>query len=262
MSSYWAFIYGIIQGITEFLPISSSGHLALLPKLFKVGDPGVFFDLMMHLGTALSIIVYFHKDILVLIKQFSSMVTKSDKDSAFAMNFLITTIATVLPVLILMQFNEYFRRPIPIGIMLIVFGFFLYYMDRKGRDIIDLSVNKDIRGAIIVGALQSLAVFPGVSRSGITITAGRMIGMSRENAGRYSFLMSLPLIFGGIILKLKDLKSFEAVETVSLLIGVVVSFIVGIICIHYFLKLIKNIGMGVFFGYRVILGVIIIIMYW
>jgi undecaprenyl-diphosphatase len=256
-----ALIYGIIQGLTEFLPVSSSGHLALLPYWLNIKDPGIVFDLAMHVGTAFSIAYYFRKkikgysiDLCTCLKA-----KKVEREQSVAFNMVIVTMATFIFALAFKPMTEqYGRDPMLIGINLIIFGIFMWFADRFGKT--KEKVSEQMKWPVLLGygLFQSLALFPGVSRSGITLTYSRLIGMSREEATSFSFLLALPLICAGFILKLPtladpaldfDLKAFA--------LGLVTSFVVGLATIHFFLKWVKKVGLGIFALYRVVLALVI-----
>lgn len=260
MDLLFSIIYGIIQGLTEFLPVSSSGHLALLPKFFDFKDPGVVFDLSMHLGTAFAVIVYFRKDLISLIES----IVKGGSDRGFANNLLFATGISFVAVLLLKGLAaQYGRSTNFIAINLIVFGAFMFFTDRL-KDT-DQNVMKELnyKTSFLVGLFQAIAIFPGVSRSGITISVARMLGVGREEASRFSFLLSLPIIIGGFVFKIpefyRDLGEGVSFDLVTCLVGIIVSFITGLITIHYFLKFIKEIGLSYFFYYRIILALIIFV---
>lgn len=260
-----ALIYGLIQGLTEFLPVSSSGHLALLPKFLEIKDPGVAFDLAMHVGTAMAIGLYFYKDLKNIIQDTIYFLLKKKKitEIPFTANYILATICTVITALIFKKFAEsYGRGELFIAFNLIFFGIVLVISDKTCKVDQELSMVKKahFKNAMIIGLVQSLALFPGVSRSGITISAGRFLKLGREEASRFSFLLSLPLIIGGAILKCPELlNSSPGSSSLSVvLFGVLVSFVVGILTIHYFLKMIKTIGLAVFGAYRVLLALVII----
>lgn len=263
MNESWAIFYGIVQGIAEFLPISSSGHLALIPKFFPLKDPGVVFDLVMHFGTALAVILYFRKDILKLINEFIILIKTRNlkKEGIFLQNFAFATIISVIFILLIKDLAlDYGRNSVFIGFNLIFFGILMYISDRKQNIDIDLNSQRDFKRAFLIGMSQSLAIFPGVSRSGITLTASRFSGLSRIEASRFSFLLSLPIILASIIYKAPKIFSGEAihVDLSVVLLGTIVSFIVGILSIHFFLKIIAKMGLWVFTVYRIILGIIIL----
>lgn len=266
MELYDSLIYGFIQGLTEFLPVSSSGHLALLPKILKIKDPGIIFDLFMHFGTALAIMFYFKKDIIKLFKGCYGFVcsifgksTLSDKSEIFwARNFLIGTFGSVFLIIIFkLLIGDFGRSPLFVGANLIIFGIFLFISDKYSSTSNKLFTSEGSpKSALIIGLSQALAIFPGVSRSGITISAGRILGFSKDEASRFSFLLSLPIIFGGIAEKLfyNDLSNNNVFDGISLFVGVLTSFLVGILTIHFFLKLIRKISFLSFMIYRLILG--------
>lgn len=263
MDNLSAVIYGVIQGITEFAPVSSSGHLALLPHFMHIEDPGVFFDLMMHLGTACAVIIYFNKDIRRYFKVLIPAITKPKESSAdifFVRNFIISTAATVFLILILKDFAKtHGRDPQWVGINLAFFGLLLFIADLRpntGHKVSPMSKKMQWGKATLIGLSQSLAIFPGVSRSGITITTARSMGLNRTEASSYSFLLSLPIIFAGILYELPKYfqQNYSSDNIVVLLIGISVSFIVGVLTIHYFLKLIAKTNLFMFFVYRVFLA--------
>ena len=243
-----AIIYGIIQGVTEFLPVSSSGHLALLPLVLKIADPGVFFDLSMHMGTALAVFVYFFRDIVLLFKR---------RDHLF--NLMITTFCTLLLALIVEKYASHGRNPTMIAANLLVFGLFMWWADAKGGKPLSgfskaMTNNKQLRRSVIIGVFQVLALFPGVSRSGVTMGVSRMVGLSRKEAARYSFLLSLPLILIGFFYKLPDASTREDFFIADCLTGASVAFVTGILSIHFFLKFIQRMGLWIFALYRIVLA--------
>lgn len=261
-----AVVYGIIQGLSEFIPVSSSGHLAVLPLVLQIKDPGIIFDLMMHVGTALAIIVYFHGKVFKLLQEYLLLLKNPlsfKKVDPFAKNFFYSTICSVIFILILYYPARAFGRSAElIAWNLIIFGVVMYLADRTrySNDKNPLNVENN-KFSIIVGLAQALAIFPGVSRSGITLTAGRFLGQSRIAVGEYSFLMSLPIIFAGATQKALSLfTQSEALhfDFFSLLIGMLVSFIVGLGTIHFFLKVLKRFGLIYFSVYRIVIGVLIL----
>ena len=266
MNYFDATIYGIIQGLTEFLPVSSSGHLALLPKILTIKDPGVSFDLAMHLGTALAIILYFYKDIsTLLIDSFRLLNFKSkiDRGQRSALYMIIATVATGIVAITLKDFAEFHgRNNTFIAINLFFFGAVMWASDSLCKESSNevLKESGQWKKALLIGLFQSVALFPGVSRSGITLTTARFMGISREEASRFSFLLSLPLIIGGGLLKLpKVLNETEAFNISTCLFGIFVSFIVGLITIHFFLKFIKKIGLVPFAIYRFAMAIVILL---
>jgi undecaprenyl-diphosphatase len=264
MSEIWAIVYGVIQGLTEFLPISSSGHLALIPYFSdSIQDPGVFFDLLMHVGTALAVLIYFHKDILKLVKGLFDILKRNKSQEAFfSSNFILATVSSVVLILILKdKALELGRNPSYIAFNLIFFGFLMWISDLKTPWEIKMDGEKEFKKSILIGLSQALAIFPGVSRSGVTLTSARFLGLSRQEATRFSFLMSLPIILASIAYKAPAILKGEAITESYLVmfIGVFVSFLIGFVTIHYFLKAIKKVGLFWFFIYRLALGLFILV---
>lgn len=260
MSDLFAVIYGLLQGVTEFLPVSSSAHLALLPHLFKFKDPGVFFDLAMHVGTAIAIFCYFYKEIFSLLKELMYLFIPGHKGFGqryWLVNMIISVGATAVFYILLKDLaNSYGRNPLLISVNLILFGAFLFFADRFEQGSETMHTKESWKKALIIGLAQTAAIFPGVSRSGITITAARFLKISRVESSKYSFLLALPPIFAGIILKYNGSSiNFAAFEWRHVIIGSIISFIVAILTIHLFLKWIQKIGFQIFFFYRILLGV-------
>jgi undecaprenyl-diphosphatase len=266
MTIFDAIVYGFIQGISEFLPVSSSGHLALLPHVMNIQDPGVVFDLMMHLGTALAVIIYFRNDLKRYILTLRPALVKtsySHPDFNFSRNFIISTIASVVLILALIPLSKLARDPWYIVFNLSFFGAILWWADNynKKNSLLDSPMEKGInlKLALIIGLAQAMAIFPGVSRSGITLTAALFLGMRRKEAGAYSFLLSLPIILAGILKDIPDLLKAQDGQSFAVLFsGVVSSFIVGWLTIHFFMKLIGKIELKFFSIYRFIIAGIIL----
>lgn len=258
MNNLEALVYGIIQGLSEFLPISSSGHLALLPHFMNLQDPGVKFDLMMHLGTALAVMVFFREEILKLVSQLKPLLfleRREDAEFYFAKNFSIATMASVLCIFLLLPFSKFAREPWVIILNLSVFGGLLWFADwfniKYHRKTNPMEEGIQWKLALLIGLAQSLAIFPGVSRSGITITMALLLGLRRRDAGAFSFLLSLPIIFAGIFKEIPNLmKEGDQTSLIPLVIGVLTSFVVGFLTIHFFMKLIARIPLFVFSIYR------------
>ena len=260
-----ALYYGIIQGLTEFLPVSSSAHLALLPKFLKINDPGITFDLAMHLGTAFAIIIYFRTEVILILKECFTLSSKGHQKNSrsyYTLNLLISTIVTFILVMVGKKLAfEYGRSTNIIAMNLLVFGILMWIFDSKGtRSQTNYMFSTvDLKKASLIGLFQSLAIFPGVSRSGATLTISRALGLSREEATRFSFLLSLPIIIGGLVFKLPDFLNGDLEFDISICIfGIFISFVVGIMTIHFFLIFIKRIGLWVFSIYRIIFALLLI----
>lgn len=271
MKLYEAAVYGIIQGLSEFLPVSSSGHLALLPHMMKIQDPGVVFDLMMHLGTGLAVITYFWKDIFHYLKTFTpalASLQEGGEDHWFVRNFIYSTFVSVFFIVLLLPVSKFARDPWIIILNLSIFGGLLWASDIYNKRNELRSEGSMLSGmqwklAGLIGMAQALAIFPGVSRSGITLTMALFLGMRRKEAASFSFLLSLPIIFAGILKEIPDLmKEQDTSGLLALLTGVVTSFTVGFITIHYFMTLIAQIKLGYFALYRwLIAGLMLVLLY-
>jgi len=258
-----AFIYGVIQGLSEFLPVSSSGHLALLPHVMKINDPGVVFDLMMHLGTALAVLVYFFKDIKKYVLTFGPSLVdfkQGSNDQWFVRNFVISTFVSVFFIVLFMPLSKMARDPSIIIFNLIFFGILLGvsdYLNQKRDSLLKTPMESglQLKLAFLIGLGQAFAIFPGVSRSGITLTVALLLGMRRSEAGSFSFLLSLPIIFAGILKEIPDVMSERGThQLLPLVVGVVTSFVVGFFTIHFFMKLLAKIQLYYFSLYRILLA--------
>ncbi len=259
MNFYEAIIYGVIQGLSEFLPISSSGHLALLPHVMKIEDPGVVFDLMMHLGTAGAVITYFRHDLLRYLKFFTPALADfkiQGEDRWFLRNFITSTFVSVFFIVLFIPLAKLARDPWFIVGNLTIFGGLLWWADSKNRRIgahqeSPMTQSIQWKMAFWIGLSQALAIFPGVSRSGITLSCALMLGMKRKDAGNYSFLLSLPIIIAGILKEMPDLmKTHNQSSLLILVTGILTSFVVGWATIHFFMKLISRIELFYFTLYR------------
>lgn len=268
MNSVEAIIYGIIQGLSEFLPISSSGHLALLPHVMNIKDPGVVFDLMMHFGTAMAVITYFRKDIFTYAKTLTPSLISLKQGSApqwFVRNFLFSTFVSVLLIVALIPISKLARDPYIIVFNLVVFGGVLWFADeysRRKAKMLDapMETNMQWKMAAMIGAAQALAIFPGVSRSGITLSVALLLGMRRKEAGAFSFLLSLPIILAGILKEAPELLHAGNERLIILFWGVASSFIVGWLTIHFFMKLIGTIRLGYFAVYRWVIAILMLVL--
>jgi undecaprenyl-diphosphatase len=252
-------ILGIVQGITELLPISSSGHLNLIPLILGWNVPESF-DVALHLGTLLAITIFFFKDWINLIKGGFNQVVKKEKstDGKIFWYIVAVTIPTGIVSLLLDKFSDFlcgkFGIELPlIAIMLIALGIILYIVDKKSESKVDIE-NMTFKQSFLIGISQAIAAaFPGTSRSGITMTVARALKMDRESAAKYSFLLSTPIVLAAVIFSITD---FEL--TLAFFAGVIASFIVGLIVIKFLLNYLKKGSFKVFAIYRVILGVAII----
>lgn len=251
-----AIILGIVQGLGEFLPISSSAHLVLIPWLFHWNDPSLnnlTFDVALHMGTLLAVVLYFGKDWIKLLK---AAFRKGASEEKRIFWFLV--VATIPGGLFGLAFEKQaenaFRKPLLIGVMMIIMGIILYLADHKPR--IRTMETMTLADSLWIGLSQALAIIPGVSRSGSTMTTARFLAMTREDAARFSFLMSTPIILGAGVLKLRHLTM--ASINLPFTTGVISSFIVGILSISFLLKYLRTSDFRLFVGYRVIVGLLVI----
>lgn len=254
-------LLSVVQGVTEFLPISSSGHLILAPHLLGFNDQGLALDVAVHLGSLLAVVTYFRRDLVQLsiawMQSFTPNSTAND-DSRLAWNLLVASIPIMLAGLLLHQWvADELRAPWIIASTTILFGLLLAWADWRGKRTQDIKA-LSLRNALLIGLAQILALIPGTSRSGITMTAGLMLGMTREAAARFSFLLAIPTILAASLFMLMALlQSQQPVDWHSLLWGLVLSAIAAYLCIHFFLRFIERIGMWPFVLYRVLLGLLI-----
>ena len=256
-------ILGIVQGIGEFLPISSSAHLVLVPYLFNFPEHTLAFDVALHFGTLISVFMVFWKDWLILAKGvFDKVINK--KDSFENKMFWYLVIATVPGALIGKLLEDYienvFRKlPLLIAIALAVMGILIYIGDKWAEKHYKEQTeykNLTLKQTFLIGLSQALAIFPGFSRSGTTMLVGRLLGASREACAKFSFMLSTPIIFGATILKFTDMV---AQFNMNLVVGIVTSAIFGIISIKFLLNYIKKNDFAVFAYYRLIFALIVII---
>jgi undecaprenyl-diphosphatase len=257
MSIIQAIVYGIVQGIAEFLPISSTAHLVLVPWLFGWSDPGVPFDVALHLGTAFAVILFFWKDWVSLIR--SGIKEPKSKNGKIFWYLVMASIPGAVFGILLDKYMEAFRNPGLIGMMLIIMGIVLYYADKLGSNEIQFK-KIDFKASLIVGLSQVLAIIPGVSRSGITMSTGRAIGIERESIAKFTFLLSSPIILGDALYHLKKIGS-APVNTIPFVVAILTSAIVGVLSIKFLLNYLKNKGFVIFAIYRLVLGAAIIGIY-
>lgn len=244
------FLLSIIQGITEFLPISSSSHLILISNFINFEKQGLSIDVSLHIGSFLAVVIYFRKDILNFIK---------NKDLFY--KIFISSIPVMLFGFILVHFNliDQLRSIKVIGWTTVIFGILLFISDKFE---INKTINNNFtyKSAIFIGVLQILSLIPGVSRSGITISAARVLRFSRYESAKISFLLSIPTLGAVSLFGLKNLIIYENSNfTVLNLISIIFSFIFSYITIKFFLKYIKNFNLNIFVIYRIVLGIILLI---
>jgi len=266
MEIYQGIILGIIQGLTELLPISSSAHLFIIPWIFNWNIPESF-DVALHFGTLLAIGIFFFKDWIEQIKGGYKLAIKKEK-SFQGKIFWYIVIATIPGGIIGFILDKYaediLTQPLIIGIALIFMGILLYIIDTKAKKETDYE-NLSFKQTFLIGLSQALAFIPGVSRSGVTMTAGRAMGVKREATAKYSFMLSAPIVLAATIFKLEEFieyfKVANLIGIISFAMGIICSFIIGIVVIKFLLEFLKKGSFKVFSIYRVIIGSIVIATY-
>lgn len=256
-------VLALVQGLTEFLPISSSAHLILVPVISDWPDQGLAFDVAVHAGTLTAVVLYFRRELKkMFVEWFGSLRGNHTPDSRLAWAVLFGTIPVGLAGLMFKDFiGDNLRTPLVIATTTIIFGVLLWLADQNKK------MTRDEHGlkwkdVLIIGVAQAIALIPGTSRSGITITAALMLGLNRQAAARFSFLLSIPVIIlaGGV-------ETLDYVEVAStqdinyLIMGAMISALSAYACIHYFLKLLERINMTPFVIYRMVLGVVLFAMF-
>ncbi|OIQ61542.1 undecaprenyl-diphosphatase [Moorella thermoacetica] len=258
MTVLQAIVLGLVQGVGEFLPISSSAHLILTPWFFRWPDPGLTFDVALHLGTLIAVVAYFWRDIIELV--LSGLGQPRSQDGRLFWYLIVASIpGAIFGVLFEKQAETIFRSPLLIALTLALMGLGLWWADRVGRKRRQLD-DVNLFDGIIVGISQALAIIPGVSRSGITMTAGLLTGMERETAARFSFLMSVPIIAGAALLKLKDLSLREV--NLAFIAGVLTAAVVGFLAIKFLLQYLRRGSYLLFTGYRILLAALVVAVFW
>jgi undecaprenyl-diphosphatase len=254
-------ILAIVQGLTEFLPISSSAHLILLPLALGWPDQGLVFDVAVHLGSLIAVLVYFRREVTAMTLAWGKSLVGGDSstDSRLAWWVILGAIPAIYAGFLFKDMIESdLRSPWVIAIATIFFALLLWVADRgnlKSRDESQLKLSD----VVMIGCFQALALIPGTSRSGITMTAGLMLGLTRRAAARYSFLLSIPIIIAsGTLQTLELIQASLAVDWLALFLALGLSALSAGICIHLFMTLIEKIGMLPFVIYRLLLGAILI----
>lgn len=261
MTLFEIIILAIIQGLTEFLPISSSAHLILPAEVLGWRNQGLAFDVAVHVGSLLAVIIYFRNEIIDLTKAwFTHGFSKQQTvESKLAWWVILATIPGVVFGYLMKDWIALnARTALVIAITTIVFGLLLWYADAKAKQIKTIN-NIGWREALIIGLAQAAAIIPGTSRSGITMTAGLMLGLNRESCAKFSFLLSIPIILGaGLFSSLELAGSPNAVNWNELAYGAGFSFLAAYLCIFLFLSWISKIGMLPFVIYRLALGAVLL----
>ena len=264
MPVWHAVILGIIQGLTEFLPVSSSAHLAVVPYVTGWPDQGIEFDIAVHFGTLLAVLAYFYRDWLQIITQAFGIGRGNDPRLAGNPKLLWLLIAATIPagvvgLLFEKQAEEAGNNLYSIGTMMIVIGLFMAWADRRGRKTKDVG-HVSTADALLIGAAQALSVIPGTSRSGITIAAGLLRGQDRSTAARFSFLLATPIIAGAALKNFLDMwkHGLPTEMQAGFAVGILVSAITGALTIRYFMDFLRHRTLAFFVTYRIVFGILVI----
>lgn len=246
-------ILALVQGVTEFLPISSSGHLAILQNIFRLSTPPVFFDILLHLGTVLSIIYFFKKDIMELVVNWKKNL------SVWKVIIIGSIPAAIFGYFLNSKIEIIFSSLTLVGVAMIICGFILLSTKfvKKQKEVTELK-NISVLKSIVIGLFQAVAILPGISRSGSTITGGLWQNLSRETAFKFSFLLSIPAILGAVLLKAKDVD-FSEVSAMASVMAVFISALVGFFALKFLQKVLKSDKFWLFSIYCFVLGLIILL---
>lgn len=269
-----AIILGIVQGLSEFLPISSSAHLVFTSNIYSVltgtsievdTSRQAFLSIMLHLGTLTAIFVYFRNELWTIIKEFFRAIKKRDFSDANAMLGVYIIIGTIFTLAIAYPLKDITEKllvyPQIVAVLLILTGVILFFSEFKSKHIKEHTEKLDYKKAIIIGLAQGLAVFPGFSRSGWTIAAGLFSGMDRVSSTRFSFLLVIPIILGtSVFYPILEIRPSELVgyNWIAIILGTITSAVVGYFCIKYFLKFVARFSMNFFAYYCIIAGLLVI----
>ncbi len=264
-------LMGIVQGLSEFLPISSSAHLVFTSNFYKVfkgieivqqSNEEIFLDIMLHLGTLIAVIIFFRKEILEICKALFYACKNgdfTDKNSKLGIYIIIGTIITIALALPINDVAEHLvYHPALVGGLLILTGFVLFFSEYLSKKRTDKTEVPNFKQSVLIGLAQGLAVLPGFSRSGWTIATGLFSGLNRQAAAKYSFLLSVPIILGAsMVYPLIKINIKEALtyNWTAIILGTTISAIVGFLCIKYFMKFISKFSINIFGWYCVIMGI-------
>ncbi|MBM4317478.1 MAG: undecaprenyl-diphosphate phosphatase [Deltaproteobacteria bacterium] len=265
MESTQAIVLGILQGLTEFIPVSSSAHLVLFPWFFKWQDPGLAFDVFLHLGTLLALLVYFFRELwLITAGGLASILERRIGFEPHRQLFWMLGVGSIPAAVAGVLFNhlaeEFFRAPLLIATMLALVGFVILWVDGHYPSLKRIE-EMGYGYAFLIGIAQAFAIIPGVSRSGATMAMSRRLGFSREAAARFSFLLCIPIICGAVVMKVPDLINQVGAEMSwnYVLCGFGASFFFGLISIHFMLSYLRYADLAIFTWYRLFLAIGVVI---
>jgi undecaprenyl-diphosphatase len=261
MSVFNSIILGIIQGLTEFLPVSSSGHLIIARDIFGWhNNIDLSFDAVLQLATVLAIIVFFWKDIWILIREFINLIQRKpveEKNKTLIYAIILGTIPAIITGVLLERYMETtFRSVILVSVILLLGSAVMFFAEKLSKKDKKLTIKR----GFYIGLFQCLALIPGFSRSGATISGGLFNGLNREEAARFSFLLSIPIILGSGLKKLLDIWKGGSIESdyLNLLFGSISAFIVGLIVIKFLMDFLKKHSLNFFIIYRIVLAILVL----
>jgi undecaprenyl-diphosphatase len=263
MTLFHLFIVAVIQGLTEFLPISSSGHLILLPELTGMADQGQVIDVAVHVGTLGAVVLYFWRDVRAAAIGLGHLATarRNTGEARLALGLILATIPVILfgLALKLTGLDDSLRSMTVIGWTMLGFGLVLYWADQKGEEVLDAKTWTP-RHALIMGLWQAIALIPGTSRSGITITAARYLGYERHDAARLSMLMSIPTILAsGVLLGAEVIATADAEAARNGAIAAAMAFVAALASLTFMMRLLRSVSFTPYVIYRVILGIVLLV---
>jgi len=254
------FIIGLVQGITEFLPISSSGHLVLISEISSWKDQGLFTDIAVHGGTLIAVLIYLRKEIVKIIKNFFQH--RLSYNTLLLKIIFATLPAVIVGFFIYNYIEDLFRNLQVVAWASIVFGIILYFTDKKHSNNSSWEEMK-LREALIIGCFQILAFIPGASRAGVTITGARFLGFNRSQATIFSMLISIPIILASLIFSVSDVVKDpnSLVNVQQSLFASIIACITALLSIHFMMKIIQKSNFNLFIFYRICLGIVLLIIY-
>lgn len=277
MNFIQAILMGIVQGLSEFLPVSSSAHLVFTSNFYKVfknipiiaqSNEEVFFDIMLHLGTLIAVLIFFRKDVWEILKALIDACKKRNFTDHKAKLALYIIAGTLVTIALALPFNEVAEHlvyhPALVGGLLIITGGVLFFSEYLSKKRVEKSDKVNLKQALLIGLAQGVAVLPGFSRSGWTMATGLFMGLDRETSARYSFLLSIPIILGAsMVYPIIKIDVSEAVNYnwIAIVAGTIVSGLVGYLCIKYFMKFISKFSLNVFGYYCVVMGLFTLVFF-
>lgn len=277
MNFIQAILMGIVQGLSEFLPVSSSAHLVFTSNFYKVfknipiqaqTNEEVFFDIMLHFGTLIAVLIYFRKDILKILKALIDACKTRDFSNHKAKLALYIIVGTIITIALALPFNDFAEKlvfhPALVGGLLVITGGVLFYSEYLSKKRTEKSASVNLKQSLLIGLAQGVAVLPGFSRSGWTMATGLFAGLDRATSARYSFLLSIPIILGAsMVYPLVKIDVAEAVtyNWFAIGVGTIVSGIVGYLCIKYFMKFISKFSLNIFGYYCVLMGIFTLVFF-